>query len=218
MSPLPDESYPSSVILSNPFPRVFTLYLSSLPFITFSMIMPLLAALYHIGPPSPPHPPESSPSLRCAPSTRAGQPVSAKRLRPLPPSSFLPTASAATASTSQPEPQLRRGLLRGPGAPAGPATAAAAGASPASSPTPAASRLQRAAPGPAGRPANAPGPQVHRQLRRLLLGLSAVQRTELRDEPLPGLARFLGLTRLERRRAGGGGSVCANGAAFAGDE
>lgn len=143
--------------------------------------------------------PGSSPALCGAPSAPAGQPVSsrAKRLRSLPSPSFLPSASAAAASSSQPEPELRRGLLRRPRTSASsvPASAAGSGAGPASGPTPAASEFHRTASRSPGRPTHASGPQIHRQLRRLLLGLKAIQRTKLRDQPLPGLARLLGLVK-----------------------
>lgn len=54
---------------------------------------------------------------------------------------------------------------------------------------------------PAGWPQHAPaGPQIHRQLCRLLLSLAALQWAQLWDQPLSSLTRFLGL----RGEAGGG--------------
>ena len=66
--------------------------------------------------------------------------------------------------------KLRRVLLRGPGPP-----------------PPSRQRVH-----------HAPGAQVHRQLRRLLLGRPTLQRTELWNEPLPGLPRLLGVRRAPR--------------------
>ena len=66
--------------------------------------------------------------------------------------------------------KLRRVLLRGPGPP-----------------PPSRQRVR-----------HAPGAQVHRQLRRLLLGRPTLQRTELWNEPLPGLPRLLGVRRAPR--------------------
>lgn len=167
---------------------------------------------YHFYPTSTAPPPGSGPALRHAPHAPAGQPVSSrvKGLRPLPSPSFLPPASAAAAATPQPESELQWCLLRGPGtstytsSSSIPATASDPGAGAASGTTPAASKHRRTAPRPTGGPAHASGPQIHRQLRRLLLSLSAVQWTELRDQPLPGLAWLLGLVRLWWWGGGGG--------------
>ena len=205
MSPFPSDSYLSlfthTCLPFKPFLSMWSLSTCHSPLLSIS---PLLSPLFspcshyshfHDSPFSPaashPHLPifrhfhhsphsGSSPALRRAPTAPAGQPVShAKRLRTLPPPSFLPSASATTASASQPEPELWWGLLRGPGPSTSsiPAAATGPGSGPVSGPTPAAPEHRGTAPRPTGRPAYAPGPQIHRQLRRLLLGLSAIQRT-----------------------------------------
>lgn len=219
MSPFQTDSYQSLLTPTCPlwnlsalcahFPPA-TLFPPSLPLISF--LLPLCTFLWppfacsttprrlpfvhylHLLLPGP------GPALCCAPTAPAGQPVSsrAKRLRPLSSPSYLSPASAATASTSQSEPELWWGLLRGPGTSASAisATAAGPGAGPASGSAPAATELHRTTQRPTGRPAHASGSQIYWQLRRLLLGLSAIQWTELRDQPLPGLAWLLGLVRL----------------------
>lgn len=55
---------------------------------------------------------------------------------------------------------------------------------------------------------HAPGPQVHRQLCRLLLRCPSLQWTELWNEPLPGLARLLGVRSQDARHSGDSACAC----------